>query len=907
MYLFRKFCFIVVILFLFAVSCDSYKTLSEERANRADGLNKEIVIGIVDSSTTPTFFTQGVKLAIKELNEQGGLLGKPVKALFYDEKESVRKGQDIAREIANNTDVIAVVGHCSSDIAIPVSVIYEKSGVLFISPGASAPELTRYNGSFTFRNIPSDELAGREIAAFVKRNGYKKIAIVFDRDSSANRLAKIFHNASDDIGINIVANKSYSSWEVDFRSLIADIMKKYEFDCIFLGGVFPAAGRIIKQMREMGIKAPIIGNDSLDSSLLLEIAGKAADGTIVFTVFDPALPGAHTQNFVKTFKAEYGITADRLAAQGYDAIQVLAACIEKSGSTIPLVIASTLRFLDRWNGVTGSYSWDWDGGISGKTFFFKVVENGEFKFLEQELNRKISFFNPSRDITLMIPIENYVTTIDPGLALGKDSIEIVEQLFLGLTDFDPVTNEVIPELATTWTGSPSGKIFTFRMRDDATWTDGKPLTAYDLVWTIQRNIDPVTDCPHVEMLYILKNAKAINSGKLKDISKIGVRAIDDFTLEFKLEKAAPYFPSLTTLLPYRPLPQETIGKYGSEWIKPENIRTSGSYKLAAWKKGQVVILQKNKNYYDADKVSIQEIRYNVISESSVGLAMYQNDKLDIIGGAYLPIPVDELTYIKASKELAGQYSQKPGLSVYAYGFNVKRPPVDNPLTRKAIAACIDRDLLINLIVRGVQSPAYTLTPPSLLGSDGLKGDQGIKFNPVQAKQWLSRAGYPGGKGFPELILLHNASESDVKIAEALQTSLKHYLNINVRLIGQKLTNNLKSSILKNSPHMFQLELQADYPDPFVMLNEYFYPVNSPNYTGWNNSGFVGLLEKAEEISDQKKRRKLCQQAEQILCQKECVVAPIYFGVLHYLVKPRIEGWHPSSFGGQHIRNWSLKK
>ncbi|VEN75411.1 conserved hypothetical protein [Candidatus Desulfarcum epimagneticum] len=907
----RKLC-LVLALFFFSfflswVSCDSYQALSDERAEKARDPNGDIVIGVVDSSTSPTLFVQGVRLAVHTLNDRGGILGRPVKALFYDDENSLEKGREIARKLAQNSEVVAVVGHRSSDVAVPVSVTYEKTGLLFMSHGAAAPELTQYNGAFTFRNIPSDEAAGRELAAFAKRGGYEKIAIVFDRDSPANRLTEIFHKAADDVGIDIVAEKSYSSWETDFRAMIADIMKAHTFDCVFLGGIFPAAGLIIRQMREMGLDAPVLGSDSLDSSQLWETAGKAADGTIVFTVFDPSLSETPTRNFVRAFKARYGIPPDTWAAQGYDAVQSVAAGIEKSGSAEPRVAANAIRFSGDRNGVVGPYHRDWDGGISGKTFFFKKVENGEFKFLERDLNRKINFFDVSEETTLRLPIQSDFTVIDPGLARDRGSVEIIEQLFVPLVGLDPATNETIPELARDWTVSPDGKIFTFRMRPDALWSDGKPLTAHDVQWTLRRNIDPKTGAPYPHSLYVLKNARAIQKGWISDVSKIGVRAIDDLTVEFSLEKATPHFPAMLSLPPYRPLPRQAVETHKGRWTDPGHIQVSGPYQLTARKKGQVTILRKNRKYYDADSVLIPGIRYYVTPEGSVGLSMYQDDQLDVMGGDYLPVPVDALSRIRASRDLAGQYSRTSGMGVYAYAFNVKKTPVDRPLVRKAIAACVDRDLLINLAAKGGHAPARMFTPPGLLSKEAAGKTPCAEFNPVNGKKWLARAGYPGGKGFPELTLFHGASEPDAKIARALQASLKHYLNIRVRLVERPWGDDAKPTLSKDVPHLFQLEWRADYPRPQAALEECFDPVNSFNPSGWVHPGFADLLERAGEASDQRDMDGILIEAETILCRKECVAVPIYFETAHHLVNPRVEGWRPSLMGGQRIRDWSLKK
>jgi oligopeptide transport system substrate-binding protein len=208
-----------------------------------------------------------------------------------------------------------------------------------------------------------------------------------------------------------------------------------------------------------------------------------------------------------------------------------------------------------------------------------------------------------------------------------------------------------------------------------------------------------------------------------------------------------------------------------------------------------------------------------------------------------------LSRIKSDKILGGEYSKKRGLNVYAYGFNVKHSPVDHPLARKAIAASIQRKLIINLAVGGGQSPARTFIPPDILGTKGFREDQGIEFNPDQAKKWLAEAGYPGGKGFPELTLLHDDSQSDLKIADALRESLKHHLGINVKLIARDFNAPLKEWLIKDSPHMFQLEWHAKYPDPSAALYDIFHPLYSDNHTGWSHSDFLDLLRKADAVSD----------------------------------------------------------
>lgn len=897
---------ILLTILLLVCSCDTFGDRYKERAEKAAESEGDIIIGIVDSSVPPSFFIEGVKLAIDELNEEGGLLGRPVRPIFHDDERSVALGQKIASELSENTDVVAVVGHLYSDVAISASVAYEANGVLFISPGASEQDLIMEDSALTFRNIPSDEDIGREIADFTFRSGYMKVAIVYDSESPTKRIAETFNEYADNLGIKIVAEKSYSGWETDFKLLVADLISEGEFDAVFLGGILPSAGNMIKQMRDMGITVPIIGTGHLDSPELWNIAGKAAQDTIVPTVFDPGRPSSLTRNFVKKFKTAFGFEPDTYAAQGYDAIRLLAFAIEEGGLAVPIDISSTLRFLRDWEGITGKYSFQHDGNITGKSIFFKVLREGGFEFLERDLREDIHLFEVLEDITLRLPMEGEITTIDPGLTVDMSSIEIIEQLFLGLTDLDPETYEPVPELAKDWTVSRDGKTYRFNLRPDVLWTDGTPVTAHDIVWAVRRNVDPKTESPYGFMLNILKNAGAI-SEKKKAPSEIGVHAADDVTVVFELENPAAYFPAMSGLWVFRPLPRHVIEKYKDQWTQPGYIQTNGSYKLTAWEKGVVMILRKNSGYYEAESVSIPEVRYYIIPESSVGLAMYESNQLDIMGDAYLRIPITEIPNLPFSPTLSAEYSQEPLFCTYAYAFNTQLPPVDNILVREAISSAIDRKLLIRLVTRGNQEVASTFTRPPIFGSVDPSEGIGIRFDPSEAKKLLAEAGYPDGKGFPEISLIYNESETHEKVARAVQIFLKHYLNITLRLEAMDFSDYVTARTEHLPGHMIRFGWCADYPDANNWLNDLFHPTNSDNIIGWDNPEFAELMDHAQKSPLPELRKQFYKRAEEILCQDVCAVVPIYFETAHYLVKPRVKGWYSMAIGGQHIRNWYLEE
>lgn len=895
---------------LFLWSCQS-STMTQQRAALAAKATGDIVIGIVDTKRQPNLYHEGVHLAIEELNHQGGVLGRKLRPIYKDDAGDAQIGREIAQDFARDPNVVAVIGHRWSSVAIPTSIIYEANGIVFISPGSTHPDLTRADDKFVFRNIPSDRDTGEEIAQFTQRQGYQKIALIYDRDSYGKRLADIFHKHINNLeGCEIVSKNSYSAWEKDFRFTIANLVQKAEFDVVFVAAGGAVSGsNLIRQMRKMGVNTPIIASDILDSPRLIHIAGKAAEGVILPTVFDPKHPSSITRAFVRKFKTQYSVPPDTWAAQGYDAVKVLAAAIEKSESTVPITVSTTLRFMDKWEGVTGSYVFSASGDIIEKNIYFKRFENGEFQFVERALRSRIHPYQVLEDITLRIPLDRPVVTLDPGKAEDKNSIEVIEQLFLGLTDYTPDTFEPKPELARAWQVSENGRYYLFRLRTDVVWTNGDPVTAHDFVWAIRRNLQFNAEDQNRKALLVLKNAHLFKEQKIDGDAAIGVRAIDDDTLWFTLEAPCPYFPALTSLPVYRPLPRKIIEKHKENWTQPKHIQTNGSYKLVARNPDVQLILQKNARYYDARNVKIPEVRYYIIPQGHIGLAMYQDNLLDLMGGDYLPLPMDKLTDILNDPVLTREYSSQPLLYTYAYAFN-PQPPLDNVLVRKAIAAAINRDLIIYLVTQARERKAMTLTTPPVFGSiEPDKKRIGVPFNPLLAQKELAKAGYPDGKNFPEITLTHPDTDKHREIAHAIQTFLRHYLNIKIKLVEK--TDYTYQDILSQPENLYIYftEIRGQYPDANAWFDKFaqFYSVGETSreylLSKWE---FLAAILRAETELLPKKRKQFYRRAEQILCEEECLVAPIFFGNGNYLVKPRVKGWYNMAIGGQHIRNWRLE-
>lgn len=514
---------------------------------------------------------------------------------------------------------------------------------------------------------------------------------------------------------------------------------------------------------------------------------------------------------------------------------------------------------------------------------------------------------------IRIPLGGRIKTLDPGLANNHVlEAEIIDQLFLGLTtlvlDKDTNTYKVVGELAEDdWKVSSDNKVYTFSLRQDVKWSDGQPVTAHDVVWTIKRNLNKNS------VLEIIKNAKNFNKN-----NSLGVRAIDDYTVEFELEFAASHFPALLVLGAFRPLPKHILEdkKLDDEWVESKKI-TNGPYQFEEWEKGYRIILKKNPLYYDANQVKIQEVRYRIVPDNEKGFAMYENDELDIIGGLYLKLPRTEIFHIKSDLDLSSEMRTGFQACTEFYGFNPQLPPTNQLSVRKAIVEAINKQLVIDTATTGSHIPAMTITPSWLLFNDDdteeNKNNIGIPFNPKKAKEELNKH----HQNVSKIFLKHNKGEEDDReVVKALQTLLKHYLQLDITIDEMEGSRYYRFIVEKEEPppsmHMFRVRMCGDYPHPQAWLKPLF--DNQTGYFKWILRGnqeleneFAQLIEKAQQESDLTKRNQLYRRAEKILTEEAVVVMPLYFDNALFLVKPWVKNWYSMAFGGQRIRDWSLSE
>ncbi|MCP4700295.1 MAG: ABC transporter substrate-binding protein [Gammaproteobacteria bacterium] len=338
----------------------------------------EIHIGIVHSDSLGKNFVEGVELAVKEINNKGGVLGRHLVVSKGVTKNS-HNSRTFAKKMRDNPKFRAVIGSLDSVNTIPFNSIYESSQLVYLVILASKHNVIRPGNRFIFRLIPNINGFVKAIVKVCVQRNFHKLALLYNRDDYSEEMAKAFRAYAIEQNLTIVFEKSFFEKRENFSDISAD-MKEQEIDAIFLTGIGSTPLRVVQDMREMGINAPIIGSNSLDSEEFAEGAGKSGHGTILVpTIYNPFASHPENTAFVKDFRKAYGETPNTWAAQGYDAVKLLAYVMEeKAHSTVPANVAAGLRYMPSKNGATGKFAFEKSGELADKPIYFKKLQYKEF-------------------------------------------------------------------------------------------------------------------------------------------------------------------------------------------------------------------------------------------------------------------------------------------------------------------------------------------------------------------------------------------------------------------------------------------------------------------------------------------------------------------------------------------------
>lgn len=515
-------------------------------------------------------------------------------------------------------------------------------------------------------------------------------------------------------------------------------------------------------------------------------------------------------------------------------------------------------------------------------------------------------------------------TIDPALSQGIPEANVILQVFDGLTRIDQ-NNMPQPAIAKSWKISDDQKTYTFTLRD-AQWTNGTPVTAYDFEYAWIRALAPETASQYAYQLYYVKGGETFNmsvkvgdkyyvqavdakgnpvtkneGGKdvaVADMTKeiipsrdVGVKALDDKTLQVTLESPTVYFINLTAFPTLMPVCKAVVSANDKWAADVTNFVTDGPFTLTEWSHNDKMTFVKNPTYWDKDAVKLTKITYLMVTDESTALSMFQNGQMDV-GST---VPLSELPKLVGS----GDAKIFPYLGTYYYMFNVTKKPFNDVRVRKALTLAIDRNAITTSITQGGEVPATAYVPYGIAdataGSDFRKvGGTFYKDNDItEAKALLAEAGYPDGKGFPAFTILYNTSSRHKSIAEAIQQMWKTNLGIDCTLKVEEWgvylddRNNLNYQVARAG-------WIGDYMDPNTFL-DMFVTNGGNNGTGWSNKAYDADIAKAKTTTDPAARMATLHDAEKIL-MTDMPIMPVYFYTNPVLITSHVKNFYQSTLG-----------
>ena len=474
--------------------------------------------------------------------------------------------------------------------------------------------------------------------------------------------------------------------------------------------------------------------------------------------------------------------------------------------------------------------------------------------------------------------------LDPHVVTGVPENHIIRGLFEGLAVKNPYTLEPEPGVAASWDISEDGRTITFHINPEAKWSNGDPMTAADYVWSWKRLLSPAMGAEYNYMLFPVKNAKAFATGKITDFDEVGVKALDDLTLQVTLSERTPYFIQLMDHYSTFAVHRATLEKFGkatdrfTRWTRVENMVSNGAFRLKDWALNRRIELEKSDTYWDRDKVRLNGVVYypteNVVSEER----MFRVGQLHYTQS----VPLGKIPVYREMEN--SPYVQAPYLGTYYFLLNTTRPPVDDVRVRKALSMAVDRDKLNKTVLKGANVSAYSITPPDTLG---YYPPRLFGYDVEQARELLAAAGYPNGEDWPGLELTYNTSEDHRKIAVALQQMWKDALNIEVTLANQEWKVYLDSVTQMN----FDIARRGwigDYVDPNNFLDLFL------TGGGNNNTGFADpryddmILRQAPQAATKEERFAIFHEAETMLMEQMPII-PIFTYTSKHLIHPSVNG------------------
>ncbi|PFK34094.1 peptide ABC transporter substrate-binding protein [Bacillus cereus] len=500
---------------------------------------------------------------------------------------------------------------------------------------------------------------------------------------------------------------------------------------------------------------------------------------------------------------------------------------------------------------------------------------------------------------------NEIPTMDVSKNTDTLGSQILGNTMEGLYRLDK-DNKPIPAAAESSTTSEDGKKYTFKLRKDAKWSNGDPVTAKDFVYAWQRLLDPNTAAEYAFIAYYIKNAEAINKGKA-EVSTLGVKAIDDHTLEVELETATPYFLNLTAFPSYYPLNEKFVKEKGDKFgLESDTVVYNGPFVLTDWKHEEGWKLKKNDSYWDKKSVKLDEINYSVVKDMSTRVNLYDSGEIDftLLSGEF----VDKY---RNNKEEFGTYSEP---STFYLRLNQKRGAQDTPLKskklREAIALSINKKDLANVILNDGSKPADYLVPKGLAKSPDGKDFQeefnnGLKHDTKKAAAAWDEAKKELGKDQVTLEFLNYDTSNAKKVGEYVKDQIeKNLKGVTVNIKMQPFKQKLKLESEQDYDFSYG-GWSPDYADPMTYL-DMFESTNSQNQMSYSNPKYDEIIKhgKTDLMADAKKRWTELGKAEKLLLEEDVALVPLHQNARSYVMKPNVKGVVKHNISPEYSFKWA---
>jgi oligopeptide transport system substrate-binding protein len=474
-------------------------------------------------------------------------------------------------------------------------------------------------------------------------------------------------------------------------------------------------------------------------------------------------------------------------------------------------------------------------------------------------------------------------TLDPHKASGTWENNIIGDMFIGLFT-DDAHGAPIPGMAESWTVSEDGLTWTFELRE-AVWSDGEPVTAGDFEYAFQRILNPATLAQYASLLYPIENAQAVNSGEMPP-EAVGVEAIDDNTLEIRLENPAPYLPGLLTHYTTFPVPSHVVEEFGDQWVQPRNIQVNGPYRLVQWATNNFVHVERNERFFDNESVCIDEVFYYPTVDAAAGVRRVQNGELHL-NNEFPGQHIDRLR-----REMEEYVRVYPYMGTVYFSINNEIDGFADPRVRNALGMAVNREFLAEEIYRDGRSAAYSLVPPDVANYAGGVSAEWASLSMDErrelARELLLEAGF-GPDNPLEFEYSHRSTGDNPRIAPVVQQdweSIADWVNVDIVQIETQIHyENLRSADYQIGDGGWI----ADYNDPYNFLflaEERSIPMN---YSRYRNPEYDDLVARANQELDMEVRASMLAEAEQMMID-DMPIVPIVFYVNRAVVSPEVTGW-----------------